>query len=263
LIGAGVRRLETTSFVHPAAVPQLSDADDVMRGVSRVDGVVHQGLVLNERGFDRAHLGMCDEINVVVVVSDEFSTRNQRMTTDEMLDVVDVIAARAASVGTPMSVTLSAAFGCPFSGEVDPGRVEAIAGRIGALAPAQIALADTIGVGVPAQVTDLVDRCRRAAPDVALRAHFHNTRNTGYANAFAAIEAGVVTLDSSVDGIGGCPFAPDATGNIATEDLVYMLERSGIDTGLDLDELIRTAQFVGEILGSTVPGNLSRAGRFP
>ena len=233
-----------------------------MRAVPRSDRVVHQGLVLNERGFDRAHLGRCDEINVVVVVSDEFSQRNQGMTTDEMLDVVDVIAERAAAEAMPMSVTLSAAFGCPFSGRVDPGRVEAIAGRLGALAPMQIALADTIGVGVPAQVSDLVARCRRAAPNTALRAHFHNTRNTGYANAFAAIEAGVVTLDASVGGIGGCPFAPDATGNIATEDLVYMLEQSGINTGLDLDELIRTALFVGEIVEHTVPGNLSRAGGF-
>ncbi|WP_420452343.1 hydroxymethylglutaryl-CoA lyase [Ilumatobacter sp.] len=263
LLDAGVTRLETTSFVHPAAVPQLADADEVMAAVARPAGVVHQGLVLNERGFDRAVAARCDEINVIVVVTDAFSERNQGMTTGAMLDVADVVAGRAAEAGIPMTVTLSAAFGCPFSGEVDPGHVEAIAGRVGELRPAQIALADTIGVGVPAQVHDLFGRCRRAAPGTALRAHFHNTRNTGYANALAAIDAGVVTLDASVGGIGGCPFAPDATGNIATEDLVYVLERSGISTGLDLDRLMRAAEFVGELVGREVPGQMSRAGRFP
>ncbi len=179
------------------------------------------------------------------------------MTTAEMLDVVDVIAQRVQTTTMTMSATLSAAFGCPFTGPVDPGRVEETAARVGAVGPAQIALADTIGVGIPRQVTYLVNRCRRAAPNSELRAHFHNARNTGSANAFAAIEAGVTTLDAS---IGGCPFAPDATGNIATDDLAYMLEQSGIATGLDLDELMNTARFVDELIEHQVPGNLSRAG---
>jgi hydroxymethylglutaryl-CoA lyase len=262
-IAAGLRRIEATSFVHPRRVPQMADAEEVMAGVPRVEGVSYIGLVLNRRGFDRAVAAGVDEVNCVVVASEEFSRRNQGMSVADSVRTVADLADDARAAGLVLSVTVAAAFGCPFEGEVSTDRVADLARQVADLGVDEIALADTIGVGVPAQVQRLVPRIAAAAPGVRLRCHLHNTRNTGYANAIAALAAGVEVLDASTGGIGGCPFAPDATGNIATEDLVYLLDRSGHATGLDLAALSDTARWLGGLLGETVPGQLSRAGAFP
>jgi hydroxymethylglutaryl-CoA lyase len=200
---------------------------------------------------------------MAVVASDTFNRRNQGVSTEESIAAWLEIAAAARQAGVRPQVTVSAAFGCPFEGEVPPQRVVDIARRVAEAAPFEIALADTIGVGVPAQVIELVERVREAVPGVALRCHFHNTRNTGLANAFAAVQAGVTTLDASLGGIGGCPFAPAATGNIPTEDLVYMLQRSGYETGISLQGAISTGRWLQEQLGRPVPGMLVKAGDFP
>jgi hydroxymethylglutaryl-CoA lyase len=262
-IRAGVRRMEVTSFAHPERVPQMADAEAVMAAVPRDLGVTYIGLVLNRRGGERAIAAAVDEVNVVVVATDTFSTRNQGMTTAEAIAVWADIAAQARSGGVRPTVTIAAAFGCPFEGEVDIDRVAEVAAGVAQHGPAEIALADTIGVGVPSQVTELTSRVADLAPGVPLRFHFHNTRNTGYANAVAAVGAGAAALDASIGGVGGCPFAPAATGNIATEDLVYLVERMGLDTGLSLGELSETAAWLGEQLGKQVPGLLGRAGPFP
>jgi hydroxymethylglutaryl-CoA lyase len=262
-IGAGARRIESASFVHPRAVPAMADAEAVMERVPRPDGVSHIGLVLNRRGFDRAVAAGVDEVNLVVPASDGFAKANQNSTTEALTEVSEEVLAEAAANGLPASMTIATAFGCPFDGEVDPDRVVEIARRSAAAGAREIAIADTIGVGVPTQVRTLLDGVRDVAPDVATRAHFHNTRNTGFANALVAYEWGVDWLDSSNGGIGGCPFAPAATGNIATEDLVYLLERSGVDTGLDLEALLPIAEFLSEALGYRVPALLPRAGTFP
>jgi hydroxymethylglutaryl-CoA lyase len=263
MLDAGVRRIEATSFVHPRRVPQMADAEQVMAAVPRDRGASYIGLVLNERGLDRALDAGVDEANVVIMVTDTFSRRNQGVGVDEMLAAWARIAARARGAGLRTTVTLSAAFGCPFEGEVPPGRVADIARRAAAAGPDEVALGDTIGVGVPSQVTEVVGRVRDAVGDTALRCHFHDTRNTGVANAVAALDAGVAALDASVGGIGGCPFAPGATGNLATEDLVYLLDRTGVAHGLSLAAVNGTAVWIGDRLGITVPGLLSRAGPFP
>jgi len=262
-IAAGVRRIEVTSFVNPKKVPQMADAEEVLKALPRRDGVHYVGLVLNRKGFDRAAAAGCNEIGMAVVASDTFNRRNQGVSTEESIAAWLEIAAAAQQAGIRPQVTISAAFGCPFEGEVAPERVIEVARRVAEARPFEIALADTIGVGVPAQVTELVSRVREAVPGVRLRCHFHNTRNTGLANAFAAVQAGVSTLDSSLGGIGGCPFAPAATGNIPTEDLVYMLQRSGYETGIDLDRAIETGKWLQEQLGRPVPGMLVKAGAFP
>ncbi|MBW3606473.1 MAG: hydroxymethylglutaryl-CoA lyase [Actinobacteria bacterium] len=263
MLDAGVRRIEATSFVHPKRVPQMADAEDVMAAVPRDRGASYIGLVLNDRGLDRALDAGVDEANVVVVATETFSQRNQGASVDEMLASWERIAGRAQDAGVRTSVTISAAFGCPFEGEVDPGRVADLASRIAASGPDEIALGDTIGVAVPPQVREVTDRVVEQAAEVPLRCHFHNTRNTGFANVVAALEAGVAALDASVGGIGGCPFAPAATGNIATEDLLYLLGRMGVEHGMSLSQTSETAVWVGEQLGTTVPGLLSRAGAFP
>ncbi|GAB4059233.1 hydroxymethylglutaryl-CoA lyase [Catellatospora paridis] len=262
-LAAGVHRVEAVAFAHPARVPQLADAEAVLAAVPRRADVSYIGLVLNRRGLDRALASAgVDEVNYVLVATDEFSQRNQGMTTAASLAQWDAVAADARAAGLRTTLTVAAAFGCPFTGEVAVGHV---AGLIAAarVAPDEICLADTIGVGVPRQVAALVTAVREVAPDVALRAHFHNTRNTGYANALAALEHGVLALDASIGGIGGCPFAPAATGNIATEDLAYLLDRSGIDTGVQLDGLAVTGAWIAERLGITAPAMLGRAGSFP
>jgi len=262
-VAAGVRRLEVASFVNPKRVPQMADAEDVLKALPRRADVVYVGLVLNRRGFDRAVAAGCNEIGMVVTASDTFNQRNQGVTTEESLAVwLDIAsAARAASVRA--QVTISTAFGCPFEGPIAPERVVDLARRVAAGQPHEIALADTIGAAAPTQVRDLVPRVRAAVPGIALRCHFHNTRNTGIANAYAAVEAGVRVLDASIGGIGGCPFAPAATGNIPTEDLIYMLDHMGVDTGIDLDALIATGRWIEAQLGRTVPGMLIKAGNFP
>jgi hydroxymethylglutaryl-CoA lyase len=263
MLDAGVRRIEAASFVHPGRVPQMADAEQVMAAVPRDRGASYIGLVLNERGLGRALDAGVDEVNVVVVVTETFSRRNQGAGVDDMMRAWEQIAGRAQDAGLRTSVTLSAAFGCPFEGEVLPARVAEVARRVMAATPDELALADTIGVAVPPQVDVVVAAVRDVAGDVSLRCHFHNTRNTGFANAVAALDAGVAALDASVGGIGGCPFAPGATGNIATEDLIYLLDRMGVEHGADLAQASRTARWIGEQLGTTVPGLLSRAGPFP
>ena len=262
LVDAGARRVEAVSFAHPRLVPAMADAEAVMSAVPRRPEVSYAGLVLNRRGLDRALRTGVDEVNAVVAVTDTFSQKNQNMTTGSaMADALAVIAdARAAGLFT--TLTLSVVFGCPFEGEVSPDRVVSLAAQAADAGVDEIALGDTIGVGVPSQVRDLTARVR-AVSSVPLRYHFHNTRNTGFANAFAAVLDGVTVLDSSAGGIGGCPFAPKATGNIATDDLVYMLERMGYSTGIDLEALRPTAQFLSEQLGHQVPALLPRAGVFP
>jgi hydroxymethylglutaryl-CoA lyase len=263
LVAAGIRRLEVTSFVNPKKVPQMADAEALMAALPKVRGVSYIGLVLNRKGFDRALAAGCHEIGMAVIASDTFNRRNQGVSTDESIATWLEIARAAHAAGIKPSVTIAAAFGCPFEGEVDPGRVIAIARRCAEASPVEIALADTVGVGVPTQVTDLCGRLHEALPGISLRAHFHNTRNTGIANAYAAVMAGVDSLDASVGGIGGCPFAPAATGNIPTEDLLYMLGRMGIETGVSIDALIETGAWLQEQIGRPIPGMLMKAGVFP
>lgn len=262
-VAAGVRRLEVASFVNPKKVPQMADADELVKSLPRRSDVTYIGLVLNRRGFERALAAGCNEVGMVVVASDTFSQRNQGMTTERSVAAWIEIAAAARAAGVRAQVTLSSAFGCPFEGEIAPERVVELARRLGAAGPHELALADTIGAAVPSQVAQLIGRVRTAVPHLPLRCHFHNTRNTGIANAYAAVEAGVAVLDASMGGIGGCPFAPAATGNIPTEDLVYMLHRMGLTTGLDLDELIATSLWIQDQLGRPVPGLLVKAGDFP
>lgn len=264
LVDAGVKRLEATSFVHPKRVPQMADAEALMEALPRYDDVTYIGLVMNRRGLDRALDAGVDEINAVVVCSDTFCERNQGTTTAEAVAVWEDLADGARAGGISAGVTLSAVFGCPYEGEVPVERLAAVAAEVARSDPAEVAIADTIGVAVPPEVTQRVGAVREAVgDDMRLRAHFHNTRNTGFANAVAAVDAGVTVLDASLGGIGGCPFAPAATGNIATEDLVYLLDRMGIQTGVSLESLCRSALWLEELLGRPVPGYLSKAGGFP
>ena len=269
LEAAGARRIEAVSFVHPKYVPQMAGAEEVMAGLPREPGRSRIGLVLNGKGYDRALGTAVDEVNVAMSVTDGFGLKNQGLSVDQQVQMLaDIVAGRQNAEGQPgatpaLSATLSCVWGCPFDGEVSTGQVADLVGRIAALGVAEIALADTIGAGDPWAVTRKVEAARQAAPDAVLRLHFHDTRNTGLANTHAGIEAGVSVLDASVGGIGGCPFAPGATGNIATEDLVYMLERAGYSTGYDLDALIGTARWIGEKIGRPAPSALSRAGGWP
>ncbi len=263
IIAAGTRRVEVASFVHPKRVPQMADAEAVLKALPRRDDVYYVGLVLNRRGFDRAAAAGCNEIGMAVVASDTFNQRNQGVTTEESIKAWLDIAAAAHAAGIRPQVTVSAAFGCPFEGEVAPAKVVEVAERVAQAAPFEIAIADTIGVGAPNQVADLLGRLTDALPGMPLRCHFHNTRNTGLANAYAAVEAGAMVLDASVGGIGGCPFAPAATGNIPTEDLLYMLQRMGVSTGVDLDVTLATSRWLQDQLGRAVPGMLVKAGGFP
>jgi isopropylmalate/homocitrate/citramalate synthase len=264
LVAAGARRVEAVSFAHPRLVPAMADAEAVMERVPRPDGVSYAGLVLNRRGLDRALAAGVDEVNMVVCVSETFNQRNQKASTEEsMRDAAEVLAT-ARERGLFTTLTLATSFGCPFEGEVDPARVAALAARGAAAGAQELCLADTIGAGVPSQVRDLAARVGDATGDQPpLRFHFHNTRNTGFANAVAAVELGARVLDASAGGIGGCPFAPRATGNIATDDLVFLLERMGLRTGYDLEALLPTAAFLGAQLGHEVPALLPRAGVFP
>jgi hydroxymethylglutaryl-CoA lyase len=263
LVAAGIRRVEVTSFVNPKRVPQMADAEAVLAGLPRTGGVSYIGLVLNRRGFERALAAGCHEIGMAVVASDTFNRRNQGVSTQESIAAWLDIAQAARAAGIKANVTVSAAFGCPFEGEVEQSRVIEIAQQCAQGAPIEIGVADTIGAGVPSQVIDLLGRLREALPGMPLRAHFHNTRNTGIANAYAAVVAGVQSLDASVGGVGGCPFAPAATGNIPTEDLLYMLDRMRIETGVSLDALIETGRWLQDQIGRPIPGMLMKAGVFP
>ena len=263
LLAAGLRRIEVASFVNPKRVPQMADAEAVLAALGNPAGNGFIGLVLNRKGFDRARAAGCGEIGMAIAATESFSQRNQGLSIDEGVAAWLEIAPAARAAGMRAQITISTAFGCPFEGEVPVARVLAIAERLAAAAPDEIAVADTIGVAVPTQVTALVGALRAALPQVRLRAHFHNTRNTGIANAYAAVEAGVRTLDASCGGIGGCPFAPAATGNIPTEDLVYMLERMGVETGVDLPALLDATRWLQDALAHPVPGMVVKAGLFP
>jgi hydroxymethylglutaryl-CoA lyase len=264
LEAAGARRIETVSFVNPARVPQMAGAEEVCAALPADPLRSRIGLVLNMRGWDRAVSTGCDEANVVVCASDAFGMRNQGAGTAEQMATLAAIAERRAAEGGPrLSATFSVAFGCPFEGEVAPARVIDLVREAARLPLDEIALADTIGVADPWAVRRLVEACRSEAAGKRLRLHFHDTRNTGLANAFAGIEAGVDVLDASCGGLGGCPFAPNATGNIGAEDLVYMLERAGFETGYDLPALISAAEWVCSLLGKTPTASVTRAGLFP
>ena len=261
LASAGLKRIEAASFVNPKLVPQMAGAEEVMAALKRNPGASYAGLVLNDKGYERAVAAGVDEVHYAFAATDEFGRRNQNATTDEGLKTALAMVAKARSDRVPITVTISVAFGCPFEGPVPPERVLSIVEQLMAIPPDEICLADTIGVGVPSQVKELVGGAIRLGATVG--AHFHNTRNTGYANAVAALEEGVVSLDASVGGAGGCPFAPKATGNIATEDLVYLMRGLGIATGIDLDALIGVSQWLGAQLGKELPGMMARAGDFP
>jgi len=269
MIDAGVRRIEVASFVNPKRVPQMGDAEAVIAGLPDRPHVSYIGLCLNKRGVLRAiesreggRRGV-DEAGCVAVATDGFGERNQGQTVEQSIDENRAMIRLAKAEGLVAQVTISVAFGCPFEGHVPAERVVRIAAALAEEGPAEIALADTIGVAVPAQVKDLFARVGEAVgPDVRLRAHFHNTRNTGIANAWAAYEAGVRVLDSSLGGLGGCPFAPNATGNIATEDLLFLLERSGVDTGVDLEAAIAANRWFETVLGRPLPAMVGRAGGF-
>ncbi|MFN7111653.1 MAG: hydroxymethylglutaryl-CoA lyase [Brevundimonas sp.] len=268
LEAAGARRIEAVSFVHPKYVPQMAGAEAVMAALQHAAGRSRIGLVLNGKGYDRALATGVDEVNVSVAATDGFGLKNQGLSVKDQLAMLGEIVARRhnaeASDGAPsLSAIISCVWGCPFDGEVSVDQVADMVGALADLGVAEIGLADTIGAGDPWAVTRKVEAARKAAPDATLRLHFHDTRNTGLANAYAGVEAGIDVLDASVGGIGGCPFAPGATGNIATEDLVYMLARGGFETGYDLDALIATARWIGEVLGRPAPSALSRAGGFP
>jgi len=264
LIDAGARRIEVASFVNPARVPQMAGAEEVIAALPDRKDVTYIGLVLNARGVERALQTKIDEVGAVAIATDSFGLRNQKQTWRESVDVSIDIIERAKKAGVRAQATISVAFGCPFEGEVPLERVIEMAKAIAAAGPHEIAVADTVGVGVPVQVQVMIAALRDAIPGMPLRCHFHNTRNTGLANAFAAAEMGVDRLDASVGGIGGCPFAPSATGNIGTEDLVYLLERSGFSTGYDLGKLRNMAPWVaGRLNLAGLPAMVSRTDPFP
>jgi (R)-citramalyl-CoA lyase len=261
LARAGLRVIEAASFVDPRRVPQMAGAEEVVAALERVEDVSYAGLALNERGYDRLVAAGLDEARFSFGATESFNQRNQNASVAESLATAKAIVERAREDGIRSAVTISVAFGCPFEGEVDEARVLELAAEVAAASPDTLVLADTIGVGVPRQARVLVSRAVDLG--VPVGAHFHNTRSTGYANAYAALEAGASVLDASVGGLGGCPFAPNATGNIATEDLLWMLEREGVATGVDLDALIEVSRWLEVLLGRRLQGQVYRAGSFP
>jgi hydroxymethylglutaryl-CoA lyase len=262
-VAIGLRRIEAAAFVSPRAVPQMADAEEVMAAVPRGEGVSYIGLVLNRAGLERAVAAGVDEVNVVVPASDTFSQRNQRRTVAQMLDEAHAILDSASAARIPATVTVAVAFGCPYEGEVPAVRVRDILGSLRGAGIAEIALADTIGVGVPSQVEALAAIAAAEHPGVPLRFHFHDTRSTGIANALAAVAAGASALDASLGGLGGCPFASGATGNVATEDLVYALARSGVSVATDLEDAIAGGLLAASLVGREAASALVRAGPFP
>jgi len=263
LAGAGLTRIETVSFAHPDKVPQMADAEAVMEGLPQRDDISYIGLILNWRGWRRAVDTAVDEINMNVSASNTFNQRNQGSNTDETIDVLGQVVRDASAAGIPVTATIATSWGCPFEGEIPIERLVLVANAVSETGVSEIALADTIGVADPWSVTERINAVRQSVDDIPLRAHFHNTRNTGIANAYAAVLAGVTTLDSSVGGLGGCPFAPNATGNIPTDDLVYMLERAGIATGVSLEEIIAVSRFMEPLVGKPLEAMMPKAGVFP
>jgi (R)-citramalyl-CoA lyase len=260
LAASGVPRVEAASFVNPKRVPQMAGAEEVMVAIERSPHTSYAGLVLNEKGYERAIEAGVDEVRYAFPVTESFAKRNQNTTVADATELAARLVERARLDGVRVSITLSAAFGDPFEGKVEPGHVLEVAGEVAASTPDEIVLADTIGVGVPSQVRNLVEGA--ATHGVTVGCHFHDTRNTGIANAAAAIESGATVLDASVGGTGGCPFAPRATGNIATEDLVYLLHGMGYETGIDLDALIDVASWLARQLDKELPGQVHKAGNF-
>jgi hydroxymethylglutaryl-CoA lyase/(R)-citramalyl-CoA lyase len=260
LTAAGVPRIEAVSFVSPKHVPQMAGAEEVVAAIERRTGAVYAGLAVNERGYDRLRECALDEVHFAFAATEEFNRRNAHASVEESVADAERIVARATADRIRSTVTIGVAFGCPFEGAVDPGRVEELAARLAAAGTDEVAVADTVGVGVPRQVRDLVDRLVPLGVPVGI--HLHNTRNTGFANAHAALEAGATVFDAAVGGIGGCPFAPRATGNIATEDLVYLFHGEGVETGIDLDALIAVAKWLEPHLGRELEGQVYKAGAF-
>jgi (R)-citramalyl-CoA lyase len=260
LVDAGLRRIEAASFVNPERVPQMAGAEEVAAALDRGDGVVYAGLALNERGYERLRETGLSEVSFALAATESFSRRNAGASVEDSIAAAETIVRRAREDGIRASLTISVAFGCPFEGPVDPDRVVEIAEGLAATDADELVLADTIGVATPTHVRSLLERV--AALGKPVGGHFHNTRNTGFANAYGALEAGVSVLDASVGGLGGCPFAPRATGNIATEDLVYLLGGEGIETGVDLDVLIGVSEWLEELLGRRLEGYVYRAGPF-
>jgi len=262
LAGAGLPRIEAVSFVNPARVPQMGGAEEVVAAIDRTPGVLYAGLVLNEKGYDRLASTSLDDVHFAFAATETFNQRNQNVSVEESLEAAERIVARAHEDGLRATVTVGAAFGCPFEGKVDPGTPLGLAERLVTAGADEIVFADTIGVGVPRQVRELVEQALTFAGGRPVGLHLHNTRNTGIANALVGVESGATVLDASVGGIGGCPFAPKATGNICTEDLVYMLHGEGIDTGVDLDALISVAEWLESVLERQLDGQVYRAGTF-
>ena len=263
-IAYGARRIEVTSFVNPKRVPQLADAEQLAALLPDRADVTYTGLVLNARGAERAlATGRIDELGAVCVTSDSFGIRNQGQSSDESLAAAMDIVALAKAAGKGGQITIATAFGCPFEGEIAVARVVEMAKRAADARPREIALADTIGVGVPSQVAETVGRVREAVAGLPVRVHFHNTRNTGLANVWVAVAEGAATVDASLGGLGGCPFAPGAAGNVPTEDVAYMLERGGIRTGLDLPRIVEAADWLTGVMDRSLPAMVSRAPAWP
>lgn len=262
-MAAGAKRIEVASFAHPKYVPQMADAEAVIEGLPDRDDVTYIGLVMNERGVDRALKTRVDELGLVACASDTFATKNQNQTRDSSVEMACAMAEKAHAADLAYNVTIATSFGCPFEGEVAEDTVIAMVHRLSDAGFSEIALADTIGVANPWQVGAMFERVAKELPHLSMRAHFHNTRNTGLANVHAALKSGVKTIDASIGGIGGCPFAPNATGNVPAEDVIYMLERGGYATGYNLDGLIDTAQWLSKLMEKTLPGMVSKAGGFP
>lgn len=260
LAAAGVPRVEAVSFVNPARVPAMAGAEEVVDRVARREGLELAGLVLNERGYDRLRATDLDRLSLTFAATDSFSGRNANQTVDEAVAAAARILARAREDELPSTVTISVAFGCPFEGAVPPEKVLGLAEEVIGFGAAEVVFADTIGVATPTQVRHVVVEAVKFARPVGV--HLHNTRSTGFANAWAALEWGATIFDASVGGVGGCPFAPRATGNIATEDLVYLLHGEGVETGIDLDALIGVAEWLEGVLGRELPGQVYRAGTF-
>jgi isopropylmalate/homocitrate/citramalate synthase len=260
LAATGIPRVEAVSFVSPARVPQMADAEQVVAGIERRAGTVYAGLALNDRGYDRLRETGLDEVHFAFAVSEEFNRRNAGTGTEDSVQAGERILARAREDGIRATITLGTSFGCPFAGAIDPRDVLTLAGRFVSGGADEIVFADTVGVAVPRQVRLLVGE--GAGLGVTVGVHLHNTRNTGIANALVAVEAGATVLDASVGGVGGCPFAPRATGNICTEDLVYMLHGEGVETGIDLDALVEVAQWLEGMLGRELEGMVYKAGVF-
>ena len=263
-IAAGARRIEVTSFVNPKKVPQMADAEDVCAGLPQRDDVTYIGLVMNLRGAERAlATGRINQLGAVCVATDRFAMANQGQTSDESVEAAKAIVALAKEYGRTAQVTIGASFGCPFEGEVSEDRVVAMAARLAEAGPVEVAIADTIGVGNPAHVTRLVERVRQAINPLPVRVHFHNTRNTGLANVWAAVAAGATAVDGALGGLGGCPFAPGAAGNVPSEDVVYMLERGGIATGMDLAKMVEASHWLAGVMERKLPGMVAQAPVFP